>query len=562
MTKKNLLIILFILFLSTVLRFYRLGDVPHGMTWDEAAIGYNGHAILTTRRDEWLERLPVSFKSFGDYKAPLAIYLNGFSTFIFGMNLFAVRLPFALFGVGSVLGIILLTREFLSQTFKNLRIVELLSYSSGLFLAVSPWHLHYSRAGFESGISLFFLIWGVFFLIKFFNNLEKLFSNSKLFERNFYSSIFFLTFAVLSSVLSIYSYHSAKITTPLLILFSIFYFRKKWYFLLFGEKIIKIKFLLLSFLAGFSTLFLLRPMILDSIYGNGLARSGTLVFGQNLSAFEMIKTVILNFSAHFSPAFLFLGETTTLRHGDGVWGVLFPTTWIIFTVTIVYSLILFLLRRKALSHSFHKNVLFGVVWIILGILPAGLGLEIPHSNRALLALPGFIIVVVLGISEFHNYYEKVAVANELKQLVFKSIFGMSILLHLLFFVSYLGNYYGNFAKKSAESFNDGYIEAFNFVIPYEEGIDGNKEVDKIIFTSEYGQPYIYALFTRKTNPIWYQGGSLIKYEFKEDINVGDLSQKNAIVVAGISSELLAGNADHLIYGSDGEIRFKIFITEN
>ncbi|NCQ11990.1 MAG: hypothetical protein GW809_07600, partial [Bacteroidetes bacterium] len=86
-------LVLSILVLSIFLRFYKLGTVPHGMTWDEAAIGYNGFAIFNTRRDEWLQRLPVSFQSFGDYKAPLAIYLNGIFTYLFGLNLFAVRLP-------------------------------------------------------------------------------------------------------------------------------------------------------------------------------------------------------------------------------------------------------------------------------------------------------------------------------------------------------------------------------------------------------------------------------------------------------------------------------------
>src|SRR5579859_2096178 len=71
--------------LATFLRFYKLSEIPHGMTWDEAAIGYNGFAVFTTHRDEWLQRFPISFKSFGDFKAPLAIYLNGFFTFLFGL---------------------------------------------------------------------------------------------------------------------------------------------------------------------------------------------------------------------------------------------------------------------------------------------------------------------------------------------------------------------------------------------------------------------------------------------------------------------------------------------
>jgi len=54
---------LFVIGVAAFLRLYKLGNVPHGMTWDEAAIGYNGFAVLTTRRDEWLIHFPISFKS-------------------------------------------------------------------------------------------------------------------------------------------------------------------------------------------------------------------------------------------------------------------------------------------------------------------------------------------------------------------------------------------------------------------------------------------------------------------------------------------------------------------
>ena len=100
MRNKWLLVIaVLILALAAAGRFYQRGVIPHGMTWDEAAIGYNGHAIVVARRDEWLVKLPISFRSFGDYKAPLAIYINGIFTTLWGMNLWAVRLPFALANV-------------------------------------------------------------------------------------------------------------------------------------------------------------------------------------------------------------------------------------------------------------------------------------------------------------------------------------------------------------------------------------------------------------------------------------------------------------------------------
>jgi len=129
-------------------------------------------------------------------------------------------------------------------------------------------------------------------------------------------------------------------------------------------------------------------------------------------------------------------------------------------------------------------------------------------------------------------------------------------------IAYLHDYYTIFARESATAFQDGYLEAFTYLIPFEKGQNGNNQVDKIVFSSDYGQPYIYALFARKTNPIWYQGGSLIRYEFKDEVTIGDLERENTIVVASNKDDLLGKNdkADKIIYGSDGSERFRIYLN--
>jgi len=513
--------VIVVLLIATFLRFYNLGNVPHGMTWDEAAIGYNGYAIFTTRRDEWLKRLPISFWSFGDYKAPLAIYLNGFFTFLLGMNLFAVRFPFAVFGVMAVLGFILWLKLFLEELSLEESQSRLWSLVGGVLLTLSPWHLHYSRAGFESGMALSLMIWGLYFWQKFWQKSSK-------------KNTLWLLLFTFSMVAAIYTYHSSKIVIPLLGLLLVWQKRS-----LLKENIKQFSISAVLGLIG------LAPFVYDSVFGKGLERAGTLIFSQNLGFLELAKTVIYQTWAHLKPNFLFFGETTTLRHGDGRGGVLLITTGLACLVAI---LALFKYRQKL-----NKLTTFSLWLIFLGLLPAILGTEVPHSNRALLALPGFILLAVSGLKTLPEIIKK----RSIKYLLILFFFG-----HLILFAGYLNNYYKNFATESAEAFQDGYLEAFEFVIPYEKGLDDKPKVDKIIFSSNYGQPYIYALFTRKTNPIWYQGGSLIKYEFKDEITIGDLERKNTIVVASNEDDLLGENdkADHIIYGSDGSIRFRIYLN--
>ena len=143
----------------------------------------------------------------------------------------------------------------------------------------------------------------------------------------------------------------------------------------------------------------------------------------------------------------------------------------------------------------------------------------------------------------------------------KIVIGLLILLHLFSVLSYWNYYTTVFARESADAFLDGYIETMELAHQYEKGLEGKKEVSQIIVTTEYGQPYIYSLFVRKTNPIYYQGGSLIKYQFADKITVGDFLRTNTLLIATPSDELPIEKSTHIVYGSDGKPRFILFLTE-
>jgi 4-amino-4-deoxy-L-arabinose transferase-like glycosyltransferase len=547
---KKYWVIILILFVSIIIRFYKLGQVPHGMTWDEAAIGYNGYALLTTRRDEWLVRLPVSFQSFGDYKAPLAIYINGIFTYLFGMNLMAVRMPFAIAGVLAVLGIYLLTKEVFIKDPKR---GEYLGLLAAALLTISPWHIHYSRAGFESGLAMAFIIWAIWFLGKFFDRVNLKTKNIKVVLLTF----LYLFSATVLFVATLYTYHSAKIFTPLLLILSlIVYFKKFWH-----QKIISSICLILAGL-------MLYPLLIDTFQGEGLTRANTLIFSQGLENLELIKTIISNYLAHFSPKFLLMGETTTLRHGTGRWGVLYPTS-LFFLIWILLRMIQSFFSKRPLKKilSGYKFHFLAIAIILIGIIPAAIGTEIPHSNRALLSLLGYIALITLGVEDFTILVSKLKINKQFyghKKYccpLAKMIIGLLALTHLFSYLAFHRYYYTVFAKQSADDFKDGYLEAFRYAINYEKGINGKPQADKILFSSDYGQPYIYALFARQTNPIWYQGGSLIKYEFTSKIDLGDLSRFNTLIVANIDDDIPIEEADKLIYGSDGQVKFKIYYRE-
>ena len=491
-----------ILLLAFVLRFYKLAEVPHGMAWDEAAIAYNGFAIFNTRRDEWLQRLPISFRSFGDYKAPLAIYQSGFFTKIFGMNLFAVRLPFVIHGVLAVLAAYLLFKELF---FKD-KHKEKWALFAAFLLAISPWHLHYSRIAFESGIALNLMFWGLFFFFRYLR-LEKLPN---------------LLMASLCSVLAIYAYHSSKVTIPLLFIFLFFK----------NLNLFKKKILSLIIVATFS-LVLLYPFLKDSFVGEGLARASSTIFAQGYPALELVKKLLINTLSYFSLDFLISGKNLgNYRHGDGRFGIIEPISLIL----IIFYLFLKKNKSKLLSIS--------LMIIICGLLPAIIADGQSSSNRSILALPGFILLVVLAVRSIYDVLESH------KKIFFTAL----ITLYLAYLALYQLNYYRNYPQKNADDFLDGYLETMTYLRQVDRS-----NIKQIVFTNDYQQAYIYALCAFEVNPIAYQGGILNLFFFTDKVDAGDLEKPNTIVVASKFDQMGDRQADYIIKGSDGQGRFFIYL---
>src|SRR3989344_6082437 len=120
--------ILLVLLLSGILGFYRLSQVPPALNWDETSIGWNAKTIWQLHIDEYGTRWPISFKSFGDYKAPLYIYLTSPVVGIFGSSEISVRLVSVIAGLVSI-GLMYLISGF----------------TAAVLLAISPWHILLSR---------------------------------------------------------------------------------------------------------------------------------------------------------------------------------------------------------------------------------------------------------------------------------------------------------------------------------------------------------------------------------------------------------------------------------
>src|SRR3989344_7937141 len=205
MLKINLYLILIVIF-AFILRFYQLGQNPPSLDWDETAHGYNAYSILKTGNDEYGYKFPLSFRSFDDYKPPVYTYLVVPSIFVFGLNDFAVRMPSAFLGVLAVLFTYLMVFEL----FKN-KVIALLS---ALFLAISPWHLQFSRVAFETNSATF---WSVLATWAFLRGIRS----------NGAKVALWMSLSSLAFGANLFMYHNARVFTPLLAIILLFLFRQK-----------------------------------------------------------------------------------------------------------------------------------------------------------------------------------------------------------------------------------------------------------------------------------------------------------------------------------------------
>ena len=203
---KKYLILIGILILAAFLRLYSLDKFPIGLNADEAALGYNAYSLIQTGKDEHGATWPMVFRSFDDYKLPAYVYLDIPFVVAFGLNVWSVRLPSALLSIASVFLVYLLVSAL--KIFSDKKKDHVFALVSVFLLAVSPWHLQFSRGAWEVNVGTFFLILGVYGFIKGLKNSR-------------YLSLFSLSLA-----LSLYTYQTPRIVAPLLVVALILIYRK------------------------------------------------------------------------------------------------------------------------------------------------------------------------------------------------------------------------------------------------------------------------------------------------------------------------------------------------
>ncbi len=142
-----------IVLLATFLRFYRLPDLPPGLNFDEAGSGVAALDILRGTPHLWWR--------IGGGQEPLWPYLMAVSTRLWGNTALALRLPAALAGILTVAAVYPWVMALFKDTHRQ---VHTLAWLTALGLALSDWHLHFSRLSFRAILLPLFATLSFYFL--------------------------------------------------------------------------------------------------------------------------------------------------------------------------------------------------------------------------------------------------------------------------------------------------------------------------------------------------------------------------------------------------------------
>ncbi len=400
----RLKLLIAIIFLAAVLRFSGLGSNPPSLNWDEIAIGWNAYSILQTGKDEFGQYLPSTFRSFDDYKSPAYIYATTISIALFGKTEFAVRFMSALAGTATVPLMYYFVKTLLVQKKDDTpkdqywinRIDNMALFSAGM-LAITPWHIHFSRVAFESNFALFWEVLGAWLFLL---SLHK-----------FKQSTVLLFASVIAFGIALYSYANARLFIVLLLMgWGIYFFRK-----LLSMK----KGLIFAIIFG---LIIAVPLINQMTQGVGLARfqatsivnrpevfarnkeqavedyhdgQGTLSVVVHNVRLPLVRQVIQNYLDHYQYSFLVV-KSDLPRHQVPGFGLLYP--WQL--PLIIIGTVFLISRRK------HINAFLPLWWLLIAPIPAAITWQVPHSIRSQLMLPILSILSAIGLWALLKYFQQ------------------------------------------------------------------------------------------------------------------------------------------------------------
>ncbi len=473
-THIHTLIVPLILVLGGLLRLLFLPSIPPSLYWEEAALGYDAYSIAATGKDHHGNSFPiVAFPSFGDYKPSGYFYAIVPFVKLFGLSEIAVRLPSAIAGILALYLLYRIGKELFEEKVGMLAM---------FLLAIQPWHLQFSRGGWEVNLATTLTLLGAWLLLQ---------AKKK-------PSV--LIFSVVSFGLAMYVYHAARLFVPLVgaiggiaLLFH-WYKQKKTRTLqkalpFVGISLFLIGLLLFPFISKLGDQEVSSRFSQTSVFSDldPIIKSNTNIAKAGGTKLAKIvhhryryfgEVIVSAWLSHFSPDFLFVKGDGNFRHVIGKFGMLYPIEGVALIVALI-----FLIKQR------NVNGLFVIAWILLAAVPPSLVHPAPHTLRFLFAAPAFALLASYGWISLVRFIQQ-----KMKKRWYQAGIGAIFGVYVFFVAAYLSHYYLVYPVIAAHDWQYGYKELFATLKQY-------KQENEQVFVSRYqGRPSMYYLFYSQFDP--------------------------------------------------------------
>jgi 4-amino-4-deoxy-L-arabinose transferase-like glycosyltransferase len=301
----------------------------------------------------------------------LFINIQALFLWFFGVNEpWALRLPSAIFGILTVLGLYFMAKEVFLAATKNEHSATYAGLLASFFLATSFWHINFSRIGFRAIMAPFFLTWSIYFLLL---TLRKKSNLANIFGGMIHG-------------LGFYSYIAYR-PTPLIILINGFaqYFKSR------QTEHLAMKELTIFFLSAFivalplGIYFVNHP---EDFFGRTAQIS---IFSSPNPRHDLGINIIKT-----AGMFNFVGDWNW-RHNFSGRPLLFWPVGILFVAGVIIAIWKIIVKRDYFNAEF-----FSLVWITITALPVIISNEgVPHALRSILMAPAvFILAASAGLYLF------------------------------------------------------------------------------------------------------------------------------------------------------------------
>ena len=367
-----LILLVSLLAIAFLLRFWHSDTLPGGLYPDEAVNGIDAINALETH----------SFKLFyqNNYgREGLFINLQALALAIFGFHSWVLRLWSAIFGTLAVLGVYLVALELWQR--KSLALI------SAFLFTFSYWAINFSRIGFRAIMVPFILTFSIYFLLQGLRTLR--------YWSFFWSGIIF--------GFGLHTYIAFRLAPLILIIFFIGLILSYKDFLKTHWKHILV-FILGAFISAF-------PMFYDFAKhpDHFISRSNSIsVFSPDINhdntSLTLSETITLSLLKYN-----FWGDQNW-RHNYPPYPNLDPFTGTLFLLGFIslFSQILILLRRRFKNHDYNPRLaqfLLLLGWFFVMLMPEFLTTEgLPHSLRSIGTLPVVFLIAVLPLIWLRQWY--------------------------------------------------------------------------------------------------------------------------------------------------------------